>query len=268
MLFRSAAPRKSDGWFLHALTGEEWLLRLKFRPARGAFKRELLDRQLRLAPLDQLKDVPLYGSEPRVKVKLLRSHFQEVELSVHRLAEIETPAFEAFLEKAVASFTRAIDRKESDPESTAPWSVDGREWHLSTRGFKPGRRVRWDRALVGRVISALEEASPEGVWDWNSQDSVKRRFEGIGMAWARLTTKQSRALELNLVGPKGRYNLAAVDRFGAGHEIRTSTPRFDTIKFSFLTDDDLSIRPFVEFLGEHSEAFRAAFAGSAGPLFS
>ena len=88
------------------------------------------------------------------------------------------------------------------------------------------------------------------------------------MAWARLTTKQSRALELNLVGPKGRYNLAAVDRFGAGHEIRTSTPRFDTIKFSFLTDDDLSIRPFVEFLGEHSEAFRAAFAGSAGPLFS
>ena len=134
MLFRSAAPRKSDGWFLHALTGEEWLLRLKFRPARGAFKRELLDRQLRLAPLDQLKDVPLYGSEPRVKVKLLRSHFQEVELSVHRLAEIETPAFEAFLEKAVASFTRAIDRKESDPESTAPWSVDGREWHLSTRG--------------------------------------------------------------------------------------------------------------------------------------
>ena len=37
-----AAPRKTDGWFLHGMTGEEWLLGLKFRggeelvPPRGA----------------------------------------------------------------------------------------------------------------------------------------------------------------------------------------------------------------------------------------
>ena len=38
------AAKKSDGWFFHAITGEEWLLKLKFRMARKTFKREDLDR--------------------------------------------------------------------------------------------------------------------------------------------------------------------------------------------------------------------------------
>ena len=29
------AAKKSDGWFFHAITGEEWLLKMKFRTARG-----------------------------------------------------------------------------------------------------------------------------------------------------------------------------------------------------------------------------------------
>src|SRR4029078_13087542 len=33
------AEKKSDGWFFHAITGETWLLKLKFRVYRGTFKR-------------------------------------------------------------------------------------------------------------------------------------------------------------------------------------------------------------------------------------
>ena len=36
------ARRKTEGWFMHAITGEEWLLKLKFRVAKNTFKRETL----------------------------------------------------------------------------------------------------------------------------------------------------------------------------------------------------------------------------------
>ncbi len=38
------AEKKSDGWFFHAITGETWLLKMKFRVAKRTFRREeLLD---------------------------------------------------------------------------------------------------------------------------------------------------------------------------------------------------------------------------------
>ena len=40
-----AARKKTDGWFLHAITGEAWLLKLKFRMGRGTVKREELVEQ-------------------------------------------------------------------------------------------------------------------------------------------------------------------------------------------------------------------------------
>ena len=36
------AAKKSDGWFFHAITGEEWLLKMKFRTARNTFQRDEL----------------------------------------------------------------------------------------------------------------------------------------------------------------------------------------------------------------------------------
>ncbi|QDU60795.1 UvrABC system protein A [Planctomycetes bacterium Pan216] len=249
------APRKSDGWFFHALTGEEWLLRLKFRPGRGSFKRETLDRKLGLARLDEMTDIPLYGSESRVRVKRLRSMLQEVELTVHRLEEIQTKAFEEFLEKAITSFSKAIDKKAEDPESAMPWMVDGESWHRGTKGFRPGRKVRWQRDVLDRVVRGLETATPMAQWDWNSRDSVKRRFEGIGQAWARLMTKGHRAIELHLVGHKGSFNLADIESLGAHQEIKTNNARFDAVKLSFLTEDDFSENALVEFFERHAESF-------------
>ena len=52
--------------------------------------------------LNELADLPIYGNEPRVKVKTLRGPWQEVEIRVHSLEEIDTPEFWSFLEQAVA----------------------------------------------------------------------------------------------------------------------------------------------------------------------
>lgn len=253
-----AAARKSDGWFLHAMTSEEWLLRLKFRPGRGAFKQESLERQLGLGTLDDLKEVPLYGRKPRVRVRRLRSVFQQVDVAAFRLAEIDTPAFREFLEKAVASFTKAVDQLHSDPAGAAPWMGDGEAWHRSKSGFKPGRKRRWDPELLDRVLACVEEASPSGAWDWSSRDSVKRRLRDEGPAWARATTKDHRALRLALVGPKGAFNLAAVDHLGAARRVRTANSRFDVVEIEFFSPDDLSAPLLSEFLARHAAVFLSA----------
>ena len=60
------AAKKSDGWFFHAITAEEWLLKMKFRTTRNTFRREELIEKLDLKPLNDMPDLPLYGTEPRV----------------------------------------------------------------------------------------------------------------------------------------------------------------------------------------------------------
>src|SRR5262249_9585452 len=57
-----AGEKKSDGWFLHAVTGEEWLLQLKFREAKKSFQRENLVERLDLKPLNEIHELPVYGS--------------------------------------------------------------------------------------------------------------------------------------------------------------------------------------------------------------
>ena len=67
------AAKKADGWFFHAITGEEWLLKMKFRTARHTFRREELMAKLDLKPLNDMPELPLYGTEPRTKVRGARA---------------------------------------------------------------------------------------------------------------------------------------------------------------------------------------------------
>ena len=77
---RSPRRRKSDGWFFHAITGETWLLKLKFRTPRHVRARRTARSGARLKPLNDLDDLPVYGNEPRVKCKNLRGPWQEVQI--------------------------------------------------------------------------------------------------------------------------------------------------------------------------------------------
>jgi excinuclease ABC subunit A len=95
--------KKTQGWFFHALTGHPWLLKLKFRVKRNTFKAEVLQRELPLKPLNQMDDLPIYGNEPRIRCQNLRGPWQEVQIEVHSLEEIDTPAFWKFLQKAVGN---------------------------------------------------------------------------------------------------------------------------------------------------------------------
>ena len=58
-----AAEKKADGWFLHAITGEQWILKLKFRVAKSTFGRESLIAKLGMKPLNEMHELPVYGTD-------------------------------------------------------------------------------------------------------------------------------------------------------------------------------------------------------------
>ena len=59
-----AAAKKSDGWFVHAITGHEAYLKLVFRVPGRAFKHEILAGQLALKPLSDTPGLEGFSRQP------------------------------------------------------------------------------------------------------------------------------------------------------------------------------------------------------------
>src|SRR5574341_2249572 len=135
---------KSGGRFLHAQTGDEWLLTLKFRVKKGTFQEDRLQSRLALRRIDDLDDLPVYGRGDRVRVKNLKGPFQEVTITVHWKREIDTPEFRKFLKEAVTAYGAQSRAGRLNPDGLMPWKVLGRKWHLSRKGFPSNKRVAWE----------------------------------------------------------------------------------------------------------------------------
>ncbi|HMQ14979.1 MAG TPA: ATP-binding cassette domain-containing protein, partial [Phycisphaerae bacterium] len=102
-----AAPG-ADAWFLHILTGGEWLLELYFLVPRGTFRQPDLDRRLGLMTLDEREDLQTYGDWSRVDVRPRQGGIDAVAVYVHDRAEIDTPGFRRFVRDAVAAHLREL----------------------------------------------------------------------------------------------------------------------------------------------------------------
>ncbi|MBI2823924.1 MAG: excinuclease ABC subunit UvrA [Planctomycetia bacterium] len=255
--------KKTDGWFLHAVTGEEWLLQLKFRVAKKSFARDDLVTRLDLKPLNEIPELPVYGSEPRVKCKNLRGPWQEVQLRVHWLAEIDRPAFWQFLADAVAGFERFTDRAKTRPEDVMPWKVLGQKWHLSRKGFPPGKRIDWDVDVLEELCELLAETAAGGQLLWNNQQVVHVCTAAGGEPWATIHTKRPAGIDLTLAGPKNRFALGRIADLGADREFDGSRADKDLVKLRFAETSEVSSPAFREFLGEH---YRAATEKTGRPL--
>jgi len=104
---------KAPQWFLHALTGGEWLLELYFRVPRGTFDWAELDEQLGLKTLDEREELPVYGDWARVDVRRRRDGPDAVVVYVHDKAEIDTPAFRRFVKQAAAAYFEMIREEDA-----------------------------------------------------------------------------------------------------------------------------------------------------------
>jgi len=252
-----AAQKKADGWFLHAITGEQWLLKLKFRMAKATFNREELISKLAMKPLNELHELPVYGTDRRVKVRTLRGPWQEVEMRVHALDEIDHKYFWQFVEQAVAGFKRITQRAHQDPESVMPWTVLGRKWHLLRKGFPPGKRIAWEAEVLEELLEMLLSAAPQAQALWNHSQVVNLLVPGQREPWARVWTKRLAAVELSLAGPKGKFALGRIAELCEEPEFEAGRGDVDVMKMRFVTTDDLHRGDLAAFLREHVTTIEA-----------
>jgi excinuclease ABC subunit A len=245
------AMKKSDGWFFHAITGETWLLKLKFRVYRGTFQRDELQSRIELKTLNELAHLPIYGNEPRVKVKTLRGPWQEVEIRVHSLDEIDTPEFWSFLEEAIAGFSRFTEKASVAPEEIAPWKALGQKWHFMRKGFPPGKSVAWPTELLEELCELLKDNAPGGQFLWNNQQLVHYIPAGHREPWATIQTKKPHALLLHLIGPKGKFGKGRLLELGADRDLDDSREDRDIVRLQFVAEEHLHRGELDRFLAEH-----------------
>jgi excinuclease ABC subunit A len=250
------AARKSDGWFFHAITGEEWLLKMKFRTARNIFDRDELIQRLALKPLNDMPELPLYGTQPRTRWLPKRGPYQEIELKVHSFKEIDRKEFWDFIDRAVEGFGKLCEKANEKTDILHPWKQLGRTWHFARRGFPLGKTVRWDVKVLEKLMETLSAVAPDGQFIWGNKQVVPVFVPGRKEPWAAVQTKKLDAVYLHLMGPKGRFALGQIT--GLGHEPDLDGRRadHDAICIKFRTLADLARGDLPGFLHQHLAALR------------
>src|SRR5205085_8112490 len=181
---------------------------------------------------------------------------QYVVIIVHKKSEIDTPAFRSFLKTAAAACLGRLGEESASVEDQMPWKKDGEKWHLSDKGFPPGRKAKWDRALLPRLLKLVREVEPEVEVKWDTRDAILLRLPGCSRAWARWKTKEADALELRLVGKPGQFNLSRVERFGVNPAIeRDRNDGAEITSLKFVHADQVHPAELKAFLAEHARGF-------------
>ena len=144
-----------------------------------------------------------------------------------------------------------------------PWKKDGEKWHLGEKGFPPGKKIKWDRAILPRFIGLLTEINPLLEFKWDVRRvAITIRPPGSSRFWCRLKTKDSAALEAWFVCRRGQINLNQVE--GIGQKATIEGDRNDgseVLKLWFVNAADLQPVKLKALLTEHSKGFQTAFAG-------
>ncbi len=257
-----AGKNKSQGWFLHAGTGHEGYAKLTFRVARNTFKQADLTTQLGLKSLQDIPGLENFARDKRVEVCQLKGPWQEVVVTVYALSDVDTEPFRAFLKRAAESFFGNVARMQTNVEDLMPWKLGGEKWHLGDKGFPAGKPVKWDRALLPKLLKLVREVEPAVEIKWDVRDAVTLRVPGVARFWGRWKTKQADNLECWFVGKPGQFNLGRVEKFGRGAEI--AEDRADgsaVLQLHFTNAEHLRPAELKALLADHLRGFRETFGG-------
>jgi excinuclease ABC subunit A len=246
-------PGAAGTWFLHALTGDEWLLTLRFRVKRSTFREDELQAALGLKSLDELDELPVYGRSDRVRVKNLKGPWQEVTITVHWLREIDTAAFRRFLDRAIASYVDRTQTAKLDLADLTPWKVLGRKWHLSRKGFPGGKRVAWEPLVLEQLFDLLQQTLPQSNVDWSNKQVVYFEQASGPALRAAVHTKRRGGVDLALSCPSGRFALGRIAQLGAQREIVPDGGGRELIKIRFDAAEQVRQPELRRLLAEAAE---------------
>jgi excinuclease ABC subunit A len=240
--------KKSQGWFFHAITGDSWFLKIKFRARPRTFKQEDLEEAIPLLTPNQLDDIPVYGNSPRVKISNTVPGFQEIEFKLHTFKEIDSPAFWQFLDQALDSYLNKIERIENKIDDQTPWATLGQKWHFMRKGFSAGA-IEWDMQVLERLHQVLTEVAPEGSFHWSNKQVVHLYLPGLNQPWVSIQTKKPDAVWMQISGPKNSVTAGQFADFASSTSV-SSADGVDSVKVSFKAIDQIENKKFREFLKE------------------
>ena len=135
-----------------------------------------------------------------------------------------------------------------------PWKVLGQKWHLSKKGFPPGKKTAWKPEVLEELLEMLSEAVPDGQFLWNNQNVVYLMVPGVRKPWATVHTKRLAGIDLILNGPKGAFQLGGVAEIGADRSLATDSEDHDQVKLRFVTTDELHSENVAAFFQAHLES--------------
>ncbi|MCA8995742.1 MAG: excinuclease ABC subunit A, partial [Planctomycetaceae bacterium] len=245
----TAKKKTGAGWFLHALTGDEWLLRFYFRVPKGTFSESDLQKRIALKSVNDLDELQIYNRAERVRVNEKKGPFQEVVLDVHWKEEIDTPEFRTFLDDAVAAYLRQTEKKADTGDALMPWKVLKAKWHTMRKGFPSNKRVAWNAAVAEKLIEGLEETFSELETDWSNKTRISWK-DSEGTTIADLQTKRRDALYLSLYSAPGAVALGQIADLGKDREILPHRSGQEELRFQITAQ--AQITPLLRFVRDWS----------------
>src|SRR5262249_566497 len=126
-------------------------------------------------------------------------------------------------------------------------------WHLSEKGFPVGRKLRWNRAILPRLLELAREIEPRVMVDWDNRDGISLRVPGITRGWTSWRTKDADALKGRFVGKPGQFNLAQLEGLG---EVTIEGER---IEFAFTDLAGPALAKLKEIWTTHLAGFREIY---------
>jgi excinuclease ABC subunit A len=144
--------------------------------------------------------------------------------------------------------------------------VLGRKWHLSRKGFPPGKKVDWPQETLEELLELLESTASRVVPDpgkqflWNNQQLIHFMIPAQRHPWATIHTKRTAGVDLYLNGPGGAFATGRIADIAEKRAIESAGNGIDQVKLRFVNPADLTRGNLAAFLGEHIEAVRAAAA--------
>jgi excinuclease ABC subunit A len=257
--------KKSDGWFLHAITGHEAYVKFVFRLPGRPFKEDQLAAKLGLKPLSDTPGLEGFSRDSNRVEVAAGPGVQHVVVVVHKKAEIDTPAFREFLARAVEIVQGRAATAAAGVEGNMPWKKDGEKWHLGDKGFPAGKGVKWDRTILPKLVKLLRDIDSKLEFKWDVRDAVTIRPPGSSRFWCRIKTKEAAALEVWFTGQRGQVNVGRFE--GIGRESAVEGDRNDgseVLKLWFVTGDNLQATKLKPVLAEHLRAFKKVFGDEDG----
>lgn len=216
------APKSGTLWFFHALTAGRWLLDTTFRVPTGTFDAHELNRELALKTLDQRDDLPVYGPEPRVRIRRAFRGFEDVRIHIHDRAEVDTPAFRRFVKKAAVAHQGLIAERRAAPERAEPWKTDGRAWHLSQQPIAPNKPRLWKPMTLVELLGRIQKLQPAVEPDWRNKATVTLTVGKPPTRIGRIVTNHGHGLRVDLRVPAGLFTPTQLESIGQNPTLRTA----------------------------------------------